>query len=40
MTSNYEAFAAPFEWKFTRADLAALLDRLAARSRAQLPEAA
>jgi hypothetical protein len=27
---HYEASAKPFEWKFTRADLAALMRRLAA----------
>ena len=31
----YEASAAPFEWKFTRADLAVLLRRLAARQSLQ-----
>jgi len=31
----YEASAAPFEWKFTRADLAALLRRLAAHQSLQ-----
>jgi len=35
--ASYELLAAPFEWKFTRADLARLLERLAARS---LPAAA
>jgi hypothetical protein len=34
----YEASAAPFEWKFTRVDLAALLRRLAAHQ--SLPSAA
>jgi hypothetical protein len=35
--ARYEVLARPFEWKFTRADLNALLQRLAARS---LPAAA
>jgi len=38
--ADYEVLAAPFEWKFTRADLNTLLERLAGRSRALLPEAA
>ena len=37
---HYEDLAAPFEWKFTRADLARLLDRLASRGAHQLSEAA
>jgi len=37
---RYEVFARPFEWKFTRADLARLLDRLASRGSERLPEAA
>ena len=37
--ADYEVLARPFEWKFTRADLARLLERLAARA-ASLPEAA
>ena len=37
--ARYEGLAQPFEWKFTRADLSALLERLAARS-VTLPEAA
>jgi DDE superfamily endonuclease len=38
--ANYEVLAAPFEWKFTRADLAKLLERLAGRGRGPLQEAA
>lgn len=38
--TDYEILARPFEWKFTRADLAALLDRLTARGSDQLREAA
>jgi hypothetical protein len=38
--SSYEELARPFEWKFTRADLAELLARLAAKGHAGLPEAA
>jgi hypothetical protein len=30
----YEVFARPFEWKFTRADLALLLERLQLHERA------
>ena len=37
--ARYEVLARPFEWKFTRADLARLLERLAARA-VSLPEAA
>ncbi len=37
--SSYEILAQPFEWKFTRADLARLLERLASRA-ITLPEAA
>jgi len=37
---RYEDLAGPFEWKFTRADLARLLDRLASRGAHQLSEAA
>ena len=37
--TDYEGLARPFEWKFTRADLTRLLERLAARAVA-LPEAA
>jgi hypothetical protein len=29
--AGYEALAKPFEWKFTRADLAKLLERLASK---------
>ena len=36
----YEVRARPFEWKFTRADLAKLLQRLAAKEAGRLPEAA
>jgi hypothetical protein len=38
--SRYEALAAPFEWKFTRADLSGLLERLALKRTEPLPEAA
>jgi hypothetical protein len=38
--ARYEDLAAPFEWKFTRADLVRLLERLALRSTDSLPEAA
>ena len=38
--ATYEVLAQPFEWKFTRADLARLLDRLASRGAHQLSEAA
>lgn len=38
--ARYELLAQPFEWKFTRADLVSLLDRLASRSVTRLPEAA
>lgn len=37
---HYEALARPFEWKFTRADLNRLLDRLATRDVDRLTEAA
>jgi len=36
----YEVRARPFEWKFTRADLAKLLQRLASKEAGRLPEAA
>jgi hypothetical protein len=36
----YEVMAQPFQWKFTRADLAKLLQRLASKNRGQLPGAA
>src|SRR2546426_864116 len=36
----YEVMARPFEWKFTRADLAKLLPRLASKDQGQLPWAA
>jgi hypothetical protein len=38
--SSYEELARPFEWKFTRNDLAKLLARLAAKGHANLLEAA
>ncbi len=38
--AEYELLARPFEWKFTRADLIALLRRLDLRSGEALPEAA
>lgn len=38
--SRYEALAQPFEWKFTRADLTKLLERLATRDAGRLSEAA
>jgi hypothetical protein len=38
--ARYEVLAQPFEWKFTRADLAKLLERLALKGSGQLPEAA
>ena len=38
--TRYEVLAAPFEWKFTRADLATFLERLALRSTDPLHEAA
>ncbi len=38
--SHYELLANPFEWKFTRADLARLLDRLAMREAGRRQEAA
>ncbi len=37
---RYEALAQPFQWKFTRADLARLLERLATRDAGRLSEAA
>lgn len=37
---RYEVLAQPFEWKFTRADLTKLLDRLATRDVNRLSEAA
>ena len=37
---RYEGLAQPFEWRFTRADLARLLERLAMRDAGPLPEAA
>lgn len=37
---RYQQLAMPFEWKFTRADLAKLLERLALRDSARLREAA
>lgn len=37
--ASYEVLARPFDWRFTRADLAKLLERLAARTVA-VPEAA
>lgn len=38
--ARYEVLAEPFEWKFTRADLARLLERLAIRDASRLSEAA
>jgi hypothetical protein len=38
--ARYEVLAQPFEWKFTRADLTKLLERLASRGPDRLPEAA
>lgn len=38
--ARYEILAQPFEWKFTRADLAKLLQRLALKDSGQLSEAA
>ena len=38
--ADYERLARPFEWKFTRADLATLLRRLASKSGEALPRAA
>lgn len=38
--ADYECLAQPFEWKFTRADLTRLLDRLALEESSRLPEAA
>ncbi len=37
---DYEVLALPFEWKFTRADLTRLLERLAIRDAGRLSEAA
>jgi hypothetical protein len=37
---HYEILAQPFEWKFTRADLTRLLERLAVRGCGPLPKAA
>jgi len=38
--SHYELLANPFEWKFTRADLARLLGRLAVRGAGPVQQAA
>lgn len=38
--ASYQALARPFEWRFTKADLAELLRRLAASGDAQVPQAA
>jgi hypothetical protein len=38
--ARYEVLAEPFEWKFTRADLTKLLDRLAVRGSGPLQQAA
>ncbi|MGI8657222.1 MAG: transposase [Candidatus Limnocylindria bacterium] len=38
--ARYELLARPFEWKFTRADLATLLERLGLRDSGRLREAA
>ena len=38
--AGYEVMAKPFEWKFTRTDLAKLLRRLALMDATQVPEAA
>ncbi|HVD01420.1 MAG TPA: IS630 family transposase [Candidatus Dormibacteraeota bacterium] len=38
--AGYEVMAKPFEWKFTRADLAKLLQRLASKAAAEAPVAA
>src|ERR1019366_10799003 len=38
--ARYEVLAQPFEWKFTRTELAQLLQRLAVRDSAQLSRAA
>jgi len=38
--ANYEVLAQPFEWKFTRADLTRLLERLATQDSGWLSEAA
>ena len=37
---RYEGLAQPFEWRFTRADLSKLLDRLAVRGCGPLQKAA
>lgn len=37
---SYEVLARPFEWKFTRADLTRLLERLATRDANRLSQAA
>jgi len=37
---RYEVLAQPFEWKFTRADLTKLLERLAIRGSGRLAKAA
>ena len=37
---RYEVLAAPFEWRFTRADLTKFLERLAVRGCGPLPKAA
>jgi hypothetical protein len=38
--AGYEILAKPFDWKFTRADLAKLLRRIASADHRQLPDAA
>jgi hypothetical protein len=38
--TRYEQLAQPFEWRFTRADLARLLERLALKDSGQLRAAA
>jgi hypothetical protein len=38
--ARYEIMAMPFEWKFTRADLTKLLQRLASKDHGQLSDAA
>jgi hypothetical protein len=37
---HYQHIATPFEWKFTKANLDDLLDRIASREGLQLPPAA
>ena len=37
---RYEALAQPFQWKFTRADLTRLVERLATQDSGRLSEAA